>query len=157
MGPGGATHWGGAGSLGPEEAWPPAGYVPEDGPLASPGFCVLPCKPVFTAAQCFIVVFVHSLNRVRFFVTPWTAACQAPLSFTTSHSLLRTHVHWVGYAIQPSHPLSPPSPPTLFLFFLNFKDQIYLEKTINPKTQRMGFYISRPPPTLNLSQNQGIF
>ena len=25
------------------------------------------------------------------------------------------HVHWVGGAIQPSHPLSPPSPPTLNL------------------------------------------
>ena len=25
----------------------------------------------------------------------------------------QTHVHWVGDAIQPSHPLSPPSPPAL--------------------------------------------
>ena len=25
----------------------------------------------------------------------------------------QTHVHWVGDAIQPSHPLLPPSPPTL--------------------------------------------
>ena len=24
---------------------------------------------------------------------------------------IQTHVHWVGYAIQPSHPLSSPSPP----------------------------------------------
>ena len=28
----------------------------------------------------------------------------------------QTHVHWVGDAIQPSHPLSPPSPPALNLF-----------------------------------------
>ena len=27
----------------------------------------------------------------------------------------QTHVHWVGDVIQPSHPLSPPSPPTLNL------------------------------------------
>ena len=27
----------------------------------------------------------------------------------------QTHVHWVGDAIQPSHPLSPPSPPALNL------------------------------------------
>ena len=27
----------------------------------------------------------------------------------------QTHVHWVGVAIQPSHPLSPPSPPTFNL------------------------------------------
>ena len=30
--------------------------------------------------------------------------------------LVQTHVHWVGYAIQPSHPLSSPSPPALSLF-----------------------------------------
>ena len=28
---------------------------------------------------------------------------------------IQTHVHWVGDAIQPSHPLSPPSPPSLSL------------------------------------------
>ena len=30
--------------------------------------------------------------------------------------LAQTHVHWVGDAIQPSHPLSPTSPPALSLF-----------------------------------------
>ena len=33
-------------------------------------------------------VVVLSLSRVQLFVTPWTAACQASLSFTTSWSLL---------------------------------------------------------------------
>ena len=28
---------------------------------------------------------------------------------------VQTHVHWVGYAIQPSHPLLPSSPPALNL------------------------------------------
>ena len=37
---------------------------------------------------CFVVV-VQSLSPVRLFVTPWTAACQASLSFTTSWSLLK--------------------------------------------------------------------
>jgi len=32
---------------------------------------------------------VQLLNCVRFFVTPWTAACQASLSFTISWSLLK--------------------------------------------------------------------
>ena len=32
---------------------------------------------------------VQSLNHVRFFVTPWTAACQASLSITNSQSLLK--------------------------------------------------------------------
>ena len=30
--------------------------------------------------------------------------------------LAQSHVHWVGNAIQPSHPLSSPSPPTFNLF-----------------------------------------
>ena len=30
--------------------------------------------------------------------------------------LTQTHIHWVGDAIQPSHPLSSPSPPTFNLF-----------------------------------------
>ena len=33
--------------------------------------------------------FVQSLRRVRLFGTPWTAACHASLSFTTSQSLLK--------------------------------------------------------------------
>ena len=57
---------------------------------------------------------VQSLSHVWLFVTPWTAARQASLSITNSQSLL-THVHWVGDAIQPSHPLSSPSPPTFNL------------------------------------------
>ena len=32
---------------------------------------------------------VQSLNRVRLFVTPWTATCQASLSITNSRSLLK--------------------------------------------------------------------
>ena len=46
-----------------------------------------------------------------------------PMNYSTPglpvhHQLLestQTHVHWVGDAIQPSHPLSSPSPPTLNL------------------------------------------
>ena len=47
---------------------------------------------------------------------PWTAACQASLSFTNSQEFSQTHVHWVSDAIQPSHPLSSPSPPASNLF-----------------------------------------
>ena len=35
------------------------------------------------------VVVVQSLSCVQFFVTPWTAGHQSPLSFTISQSLLR--------------------------------------------------------------------
>ena len=34
-------------------------------------------------------VVVQSLSRVQFFVAPWTAACQASLSFPISQSLLK--------------------------------------------------------------------
>ena len=54
---------------------------------------------------------VQSLSCVQLFVTPWTAACQASLSTTNSRSSLRLNVHRVSDAIQPSHPLSSPSPP----------------------------------------------
>jgi len=44
--------------------------------------------------------------------------CSTP-GFPVLHHLLelsQTHVHWVGDAIQPSHPLSSPSPPALSVF-----------------------------------------
>ena len=37
----------------------------------------------------YIVVVVQSLSAVWFFATPWTAACQAFLSFTISQSFLK--------------------------------------------------------------------
>ena len=36
-----------------------------------------------------LVVVVQLLSHVRLFVTPWTVACQASLSFTISWSLLK--------------------------------------------------------------------
>ena len=36
-----------------------------------------------------LTMTLKSLSRVRLFVIPWTAACQAPLSFTISQSLLK--------------------------------------------------------------------
>ncbi len=61
-----------------------------------------------------IFVAVHSLSRVRLFATPWTAAHQVSLSFATSRSLLKL-MSRVSDAIQPSHPLSTPSPPAFNL------------------------------------------
>ena len=49
-------------------------------------------------------------------LTLWDSMdCSMP-AFPVLHCLLefaQTHVHWVGDAIQPSHPLSPSSPPAL--------------------------------------------
>ena len=57
---------------------------------------------------------VQLLSHIWLFATPWTAAHQASLH----HQLQKptqTHVHWVSDAIQPSHPLSSPSPPAFNL------------------------------------------
>ena len=53
---------------------------------------------------------VQLLSCVQLFVTPWTAADQASLSFQLP-KLAQTHVHPFKDAIQPSYPLSSPSPP----------------------------------------------
>ena len=55
---------------------------------------------------------VKLLSCVWLFVTPWMPG------FSVHHQLpefTQTHVHWVGDAIQPSHPLSSPSPPAFNL------------------------------------------
>ena len=60
--------------------------------------------------RLFLFVVVQSLSRVRLFKTPWTAAHRA---FPVHHQLpelAQTPVHRVDDAIQPSHPLSSPSP-----------------------------------------------
>ena len=47
------------------------------------------CFPSFSFCSSFfhlLVVFVESLSCIWLFVTSWTAACQATLSFTTSNS-----------------------------------------------------------------------
>ena len=55
-----------------------------------------------------IVVVVQLLSHVQLFATPWTTTRQA-----SHHHLLelaQTQVHWIRDTIQPSHPLSSPSP-----------------------------------------------
>ena len=67
------------------------------------------CKQNYNAVSS-----VQSLSRVLPFATPWTAARQA----SVHHQLpehTQTQVHWVGDAIQPSHPLLSLSPPALNL------------------------------------------
>ena len=57
---------------------------------------------------------VQSLSRVRLLQSQ---DCRTP-GLPVHHWLpefTQTHVHWVGDAIQPSHPLSSPSPPTFNL------------------------------------------
>ena len=61
------------------------------------------------------IVVVQSLSCVLHFCDPMD--CITP-GFPVLYYLLefaQTHVHWVNDAIQPSHPLSPPSPPVFSL------------------------------------------
>ena len=65
------------------------------------------------------VVFVSCCDLVaKSCLTPCDHMnCSLP-GFPVLHYLLelpQTHVHWVNGAIQPSHPLAPPSPPALNL------------------------------------------
>ena len=56
---------------------------------------------------------VQLLSHLQLFETPCST-----LGFPVHHQhpeLTQTHVHRVGDAIQPSHPLSSPSPPTFNL------------------------------------------
>ena len=77
----------------------------------------LPTKAVlFFSPQCNVrrltslcAGSVQLLSGVRFFVTPWTAACQVSLSITNSQSLLKL---MSTESVMPSHPLLSPSPPT---------------------------------------------
>ena len=70
-----------------------------------------------------IVVAVHSLTHVRLFATPQTAAHQASLSFTISHSLLK--LMSIESVMPPNHlilchPLLLPLPsvfPSIRVFF----------------------------------------
>ena len=64
-------------------------------------------------ANNFLLQFssVKWLSRVRLFAIPRIAARQAFLSLTNSRSLPKLMSIEVGDAIQPSHPLSSPSPP----------------------------------------------
>ena len=54
---------------------------------------------------------VQSLSLVQLFAIPWIAACQASQVHHQLPEFTQTRVHRVGDAIQPSYPLSSPSPP----------------------------------------------
>ena len=54
---------------------------------------------------------VQSLSRVRFFATPWINSTPGLPVHHQLPEFTQTHIHWVSDAIQPSYPLSSPSPP----------------------------------------------
>ena len=75
----------------------------------------LPSVLLFLQIFPFFSFQFSSVAQLGLFATPWTAAREASLSITNSWSLLKLMYHCVGDAIQPSHPLLSPSPPTFNL------------------------------------------
>ena len=87
------------------------------------GFGILSCD--FSASVNMIIFYFYFIK----FCIQFSSVTQSYLSvcdciaystpgFPVHHQLLelaQTHVHWVSDAIQPSHPLSSPSPPTFNL------------------------------------------
>jgi len=68
---------------------------------------------VYSFFKCFTYWFVvQSLSHVQLFATPWTAACQASLSFAISQSSLK--LMFIESVIPSNHLilLSSPSPPS---------------------------------------------
>ena len=76
------------------------------------GLCILPriLIPVLSQSVCFVV---QSLGHIRLFAAPGTAVRHLP-------EFSQIHVHWVSDAVQPSHPLMPPSPPHAHMYFGNW-------------------------------------
>ena len=61
------------------------------------------------------LLLIQSPRHVLLFQTPWTIAHQAFLSVPLHlREFDQVHVHCIGDAIQPSHPLRPSSPKRLF-------------------------------------------
>ena len=91
--------------------------------LMKPNPCLKTCELPGGVPQ---LLWLHSVNKefVQFssVIQLYPTLCD-PMNHSTPglpvyHQLpesTQTHVHWVGDAIQPSHPLSSPSPPTLNL------------------------------------------
>ena len=130
------------------------------------------------------VVVVQSFSRVQLFVTPWTAACQASLSFTIAWSLLK--LMFIESVMPSNHLLlcrpllllpsvfpsiSESALPTRwpkywsfsfiislsneYLGLISFKMNWFTHsKNIQGGTMASGRLL--PPPAFNLSQHQGL-
>ena len=78
-----------------------------------------PTKYLFHEERVPIIVVVSCCSVAQSCPTLCDPMVCSMLGFPVQQQLpelTQTHVHRVGDAIQPSHPLSPPSPPALNLF-----------------------------------------
>ena len=89
---------------------------------------------------------IQSLSHVWFFSTPCTAAHQVSLS-TISWRFAQTHVHWVSDTIQPSRPLSSPTPP---VFSLSASGSFPVSQLFSSGGQSIGTSASTSVPAINI-------
>ena len=75
-----------------------------------------------------VIIVVQLPSCVRIFETQLTAAHQASLTPTHLPNFAQVHVHCIGDAIQPSHPLMPSSPSVL-----NFSQDFSNESSVHIK------------------------
>ena len=82
--------------------------------ISPPGFELLGGKVFCFMQLCFLSSSVQFSSVAQSFPTLCNPMNRSTPGLPVHHQLLeftQTHVHWVGDAIQPSHPLSSPSPP----------------------------------------------
>ena len=99
----------------------------------------LHCK----AFSSFIVVVVKSPSHVQLSVTPWTVVrllCPPLPEFS------QIQVHRISDAIQPSHPLSHPSPPAFNLS----QHQSFSSEFFTSGSQSIGVSVSASVPPVNI-------
>ena len=116
------------------------------------------------------VVVVQSLSGIRLFVTPWTEAHQASLSFTFSHSLLR--LMSIELVMPSNHLILCQKSRILGLYLVTkscrtlWLPSLSLCPGVCSNSWALSQWchptISHPlsppsPPALNLSQHQGLF
>ena len=109
-------------------------HIPSKGWIANKSLCI-GNRNVWRACVCACVCVCDIISYITLLIilqellnlSSVTQSCPTlcdPMNSSTPglpvhHQLpepTQTHVHWVGDAIQPSHPLSSPSPPALNLF-----------------------------------------
>ena len=77
-------------------------------------------QSLYLCAGCYTIptscVCAQSLSCVQLFATPWTAALQAPLSFSISLEFAQTHVHSVDGCWHTTSSFSAALSPALNLF-----------------------------------------
>ena len=99
--------------------------------------------------MCTFHTVVHSLSRVRLFVTPWAAARQASLSFPISRSLLKL---MSIKSVMPSNHLVLCHPLLLLPLVFPSQRRAFVDQPLNVRgTQETGWHIEvRPSSTLPL-------